>query len=105
MESQNQIINLAFKWFPARAIHEDLAATLGADGVSDSWITRYLRETCCSGPTDAASSVYIPTMIDDANQASLAALDETPFASIRHVSQLTHLSFSTVSRQLAQSLG
>jgi hypothetical protein len=38
-------------------------------------------------------------------QAILAALEDRPFASVRRVSQLTHLPSMTVYRRLTQSLG
>jgi hypothetical protein len=49
--------------------------------------------------TDGAPSVDIPMAMDDADQAFWAALDETPFVSMHHLSQLTHLSFVTVDRR------
>jgi hypothetical protein len=43
--------------------------------------------------------------LDDSDQAILAALEDSPFASMRQLSQLTHLFSTTVYRRLTQSLG
>jgi hypothetical protein len=42
--------------------------------------------------------------MENADQMIFAALDETQFASIRHLSRLTHLSSDTIYQQLTQSL-
>jgi hypothetical protein len=79
-----------------RASHEDLIATLWVGAVAHGSVTRYLREISGFAPTDAAPSVDIPVLIDDANPAVLELLGEISFGSIRHLSQLTHLSSATV---------
>jgi hypothetical protein len=60
---------------------------------------------CCPGSIDAASSVGILMVMGDTDQVILAVLDEILFASIRHLSRLTHLSSATVYQRLMQSLG
>jgi hypothetical protein len=60
---------------------------------------------CYSASTDAESSIDIPMVVDDTDQVVLAALEETPFASIRYLSRLTGLSFATVYPRLTQLLG
>jgi hypothetical protein len=99
------VLCLALKQFAARATHENLAARLGTDAVADFSVTRYLRETHSSASADTAPSVDIARAMDDADQTILVTLEEIPFASIPHLLQLTRLSFVTVCRQLAQSLG
>jgi hypothetical protein len=66
---------------------------------------KYPRETRYSASTGAPSSVDIPMVMGDADQAILAALDEIPFAPTRRLSRLIHLSSATVYRRLTQSLG
>jgi hypothetical protein len=41
---------------------------------------------------------------DDSDQAILAALEDSPFASVQQLSQLTYLPSTTVYRSLTQSL-
>jgi hypothetical protein len=43
--------------------------------------------------------------MDDSDQAILAALEDRPFASVRHLSRLNHLPSTTLYRRIAQSLG
>jgi hypothetical protein len=86
MDQRPVVLCTVLKQLLVRAIHEDLAATLEANAVVYSSVTRYLREMRHSAPTDTAPSVVIPMVMDDADQGILAALDEIPFASIRCLS-------------------
>jgi hypothetical protein len=96
MDRRSVVLYFRLKQLSARTIHEDLVATLGAHPTAYSSVTRHLRETRYSASTDAASLINISMEMHDTDSAVLTALDETPFASIRHLSRLTHLSSATV---------
>jgi hypothetical protein len=62
------------------------------------------RGTISSFETRTPSS-RLQRDFDDSDQAILAALEDSPFASVRQLSRLTHLPSTTVYRRLTQSLG
>jgi hypothetical protein len=102
MDQRLMAIYLDLKGLSARAIHEGLGVTLGADAVADSTVTSDLREArCCSSP-DRIASGPIPEMPDDADEATRSTLSETPFASDRQLARLTHLSAAAVDRRLTR---
>jgi hypothetical protein len=86
-------------------IHDGTAATLGPDAVSYSSVTRHLREArfLLSKPEPHPADVQID--LDDLALAILAALEDGPFVSVRHLSRVTYLPSTTVYRRLTQSLG
>jgi hypothetical protein len=83
MDQRSITIYLDLKRLSAHAIHENLIATLGIDAVVYSIITRYLRETRFFPSVNHIASGQIPEMSDDADEAILSALGETPFVSVR----------------------
>jgi hypothetical protein len=89
----------------AREIHDDIVATLGPDGVSYSSVTRYLREARFPPSKPEPHPVEAQRDFDDSDSAILAALEDSPFASVRQPSRLTYLHSTTVYRRLTQSLG
>jgi hypothetical protein len=105
MDRQLIVLYLSRKELSAVAIHDDLAATLGAEVVSDPSVTRYLREAifALSNPPDPLPPPE--HQLDNSDQSILLALADQPFESIRELSQLTHLPRTTVHRRLTQSLG
>jgi histone-lysine N-methyltransferase SETMAR len=105
MDQPTIAIYLERKGLSARAIHQDLVATLGQDAVADSTVTRYLREIRFHPSTKAKASIEIPQVPDDSDEAILAALREAPFASVRQLARLTHISAAKVYRRLTRSLG
>jgi hypothetical protein len=96
---------LSLKRMSAREIHEDIVATLGADVVSYSSIARYLREAQFPPSKPESHPAVVQRDVDDSDQAILAALEDSPFVSVRQFSRLTHLPSTTVYRLLTQSLG
>jgi hypothetical protein len=96
---------LSLKGMSAHEIHDNIVATIGPDIISYTSITHYLREAQFppskpeSHPADVQRDLY------DSDQAILAALEDSPFASVRQLSWLTHLPSGTVYRRLIQSLG
>jgi histone-lysine N-methyltransferase SETMAR len=105
MDQRMIVAYLALKRLSARAIHEDLTATLGRDAMAYSTVARYLHDAHCSPLHQTTLSVDVPRSLDDSDQAILSALDENPFASVRQLSRLTHIPPTTVYRRLTQSLG
>jgi hypothetical protein len=82
-------------------------ATLGPDSVSYSSVTRDLREARSpySKPEPESHPADVQRDLDDSDQAILAALEDSPFVSVRQLSRLTHLPSTPVYRRLTQSPG
>jgi hypothetical protein len=80
-------------------------ATLGSDAVSYSSVTRYRREGRFPPSKPEPHRADVQRDLDDSDQAILAALEDSPFASVWQLSRLTHLPSTTVYRRLTQSLG
>jgi hypothetical protein len=95
---------LSLKEMSARGIHDHIVATLGSDAVSYSSVTRYLCETRFPPSKSEIHPADIQKDLDDSDQAILAALEDSPFASVWQLSRLTHLPSTTVYRRLTQSL-
>jgi hypothetical protein len=104
MDQRSTVLSPALKQLQGLAILEDLVSTLGPGAVIYSSVTIYLREARSSALIDAAPCIDIPMAMDDADQAIVAALNETLLASVSHLSRLIHLSSSTIYQQLTQSL-
>jgi hypothetical protein len=95
---------LSLKGMSAHEIYDDIVATLGPDAVSYSSVTRHFHEAKFpSKPEPHPADVQRD--LDDSDQAILAALEESPLASVRQLSRRTHLPATTVYRRLTQSLG
>jgi hypothetical protein len=69
----------------AREIHDDIVATLGPDAVSYSSVTCYLREArfLPSKPEPEPHPADVQKDLDDSDQVILAALEDSPLASVR----------------------
>jgi hypothetical protein len=96
---------LSLKEMSAHEIHDDIVATLGPDVVSYSLLTRYLRGARFPPSKPEPHLADVQRDLDDSDQTILAGLENSPFASVRQLSQLTHLPSMTVYRRLTQSLG
>jgi hypothetical protein len=96
---------LSLKRMPAPEIHDDIVATIGPDAVSCSSVTRHLREARFPPSKPEPHPAGVQRDLDDSDQAILAALEASSFASVRQLSRLTYLPSTTVSRRLTQSLG
>lgn len=105
MDQRSIVLYLARKGLSAKAISDDLVATLGPDAKSYATVTRFLREAKFPSPNPLATFSEETPGYDDSSEAILLALSEQPFASIRQLSRLTHLPPTTVYRRLTQSLG
>jgi hypothetical protein len=89
---------LSLKGMSAREIHDDIVATLGSDAVSYSSATRHLREARFPPSKPEPHPADVQSDLDDSNQAILAALEDSPFASVRQLCRLTDLPSTTVYR-------
>jgi hypothetical protein len=96
---------LSLKGMLAREIHDDIVASRGPNAVSYSSVTRYLHEAQFLPSKPESHPADIQRDLDDSDQTILVALEDSPFASVRQLSRLTHLSSTTVYRHLTQSLG
>jgi hypothetical protein len=96
---------LALKVMSAREIHDNIVGTLGPDAVSYSSVTRYLREAQFPPSKPEPHPADVQRDLDDSDQAILAALEDSPFASVPQPSRLTYLPLTIVYRRLTQSLG
>jgi hypothetical protein len=99
------IAYLSLKGMSARDIHDDIVATLGPDVVPYSSVTRYLHEARFPPSKPEPHPADVQKDIDHSNQAILAALEDSLFASVRQLPRLTPLPSTTVYRRLTQSLG
>jgi hypothetical protein len=98
---------LSLKGMSAREIHDDIVAILWPDAVSYSSVTRYLREARFPPSEPGHHPADVQRDLDglDSDQVNLAALEDSPFASVCQLSRLIHLPSMTVYRSLRQSLG
>jgi hypothetical protein len=105
MDQRTIVAYLALKGLSARAIHEDLMATLWRDAMAYSTVARYLHDTHCSPSSQRTASVEASRALDDSDEAILSSLDENPFASVHQLSRLTHIPPTTIYGRLTNSLG
>jgi hypothetical protein len=94
----------SLKEMSAHEIHNDIVATFWPDAVSYSSVTRYVREARFHPSKPELHPADVQKGLDDSDQAILAVLEDSPFASVRQLSRLTHLRSTTVYRRLTQSL-
>jgi hypothetical protein len=86
-------------------IHDDIVATLGLDAVSYSSGTSYLREAQFPPSKPEPHPADVQRDLDESDQARIAALEDSPFASVQQLSRPIHLPSMFVYRRLTQSLG
>jgi hypothetical protein len=82
---------LSPKGMSAREIHGAIVATLGPDVVSYHSVTRYLRKARFPPLKPKPHPADVQRDLDHSNQAILASLEDSPSASVRQLSRLTHL--------------
>jgi hypothetical protein len=75
-------------------------ATRGPNAVSYNSVIRYLRETRFPRSKPEPHPVDVERDLDDSDQAILAALEDSPFASVRKLSRLNHLPSTIVYHRL-----
>jgi hypothetical protein len=96
---------LSLKGMSAREIHDNIVATFVPDAVSSSSVTHYISEAQLPPSKPELHPADFQSDLDDLDQVILATLEDSPFASVRQLSQLTHLPSTTAYRRLTQSLG
>jgi hypothetical protein len=84
------VAELSLKWMSARGIHDDIVATLGSNAISYSSSTRSFREARFLPSKPEPHPADVQRDLDDSDQAILAALEDSTFASVRQLSRLTH---------------
>jgi hypothetical protein len=99
------IAYLDHRWLSARAVHNDIVATLAPNIVGYSAVTRYLREADFPLSTEEASDADDRNPINHADESILPALNESLFRFARQLSRPTYVSPMTVDSRLTQSLG
>jgi hypothetical protein len=77
---------LSLKKMSAREIHDNIVATFGPDAVSYNSVTRYLREARFHPSKPEFDPAEVQRDLDDSDQTILAALEGSPFASVRQLS-------------------
>jgi hypothetical protein len=96
---------VSLKVMLAREIHEVIVATLWPDAVPYSSVTRYLREARFPPSKPEPHPADVQKDLDDSDQVRQAALEDSPFTSVRQLSRLTHLPSNAVYCCFTQSLG
>jgi hypothetical protein len=86
------------------AIHDDFIRTLGKDAVAYSTVTKYARSAQFSGRKEATPPEAPDVERSPVDEATLTALAEFPFSSVRQLLWRISLPRSTVHRHLTQSL-
>jgi hypothetical protein len=84
------------KRLSARAIHKDIVARLGPIIMGYRIVARSLREAKFPNLTGEPSDADDRKPFDDADEAILSVLNESPFASLRQLWRLTQLPPATV---------
>jgi hypothetical protein len=96
---------LLLKVMSAREIHDNIVATFASDALSCNSVTRYLREARFPPPKPEPDPSDLQRDLDDSDQVIVAALEDSPFTSVRRLFRLTHRPSTTVYCRLTQSLG
>jgi hypothetical protein len=96
---------LSLKGISAHQIHDEIIGTLGPDAMSYSSVTRYLREARFPPLKPEPHPADVQRDLNNSDHVILAALEDSPFASVRQLSRLTRLNSMTVHRRLTQPLG
>jgi hypothetical protein len=100
MDLRSIVLYLSQKNLSVKGIHLDIVHALEHNAVGYSTVTLYLRDARCAGPMDPEAVPDHDVEPDDIDQAILTALSEQPFASVRELSWLTHVSRPVVHRLL-----
>jgi hypothetical protein len=105
MDHQSVVIYLGLKGLNAVEIHNVLVTTLKAEAKSYSTVTYYLRKPSFSSPKTLQPCESPAPILNKSDEATLLALSEEPFASVRQFARRTHLHLSTVYDHLMHKLG
>jgi hypothetical protein len=105
MDQRSIALYVSVKGLSAKAIHQELIQTLGAEAVVYWTVVWHLLAAKFPGQSNDAPDEVGVTRTDSVNAAILKALTDNSFSSVRELSRLICLSTATVHRGLAESLG
>jgi AraC-like DNA-binding protein len=105
MDQRSTVPYVSMKGLSAKAIHQELVQTLGAEAVAYPAVTWHLRTAKFPAQSKEVPRKAGVSWTDAVDAAILMALTNNPFYSVRDLSRLTHLSRSTVHRRLTEVLG
>jgi hypothetical protein len=91
MDQQSIVMYLSLKDLNAIEIHNDLVATLKGEARFYGTVTYYLRKPSFSSPKTPQPSESSAPIFNESDEATLLALSEKPFASVRQLARRTHL--------------
>jgi hypothetical protein len=80
------VAHLSLKGLSSREIHDDIVAILGPNAVSYSSVTRNIREAQFPPSKPEPHPADVQRDLDGSDQAILAALEDSPFASAQQLS-------------------
>jgi hypothetical protein len=96
---------LGLRGLNAVEIHNDLVVILKGEAKSYSTVTYCLRKSNFSSPKAPRPSEIPAPTLNESNEATLLALSEELFASVRQLARRTHLHPSVVYDHLTYKLG
>jgi hypothetical protein len=105
MDFRSIVLYLRRKLPSARNVHGNVVNTLGPDAVNYATVTRWLREVAFISAVEEPSESPPTKDRDEVDDTILLVFAEQPFASMRNLSQLTHISRNSVHWGLTTSLG
>jgi hypothetical protein len=105
MDQKSIVLYLGLKGMTAVEIHADLIAMRKTEAVCYGSVGRYLRSRSFTASIDPGQCEQPDPVLTKSDKELLAALEEHPFASIRQLAQVTHLTPSTVYCHLTGQLG
>jgi hypothetical protein len=86
MTQRSTVACLSLKGMSAREVHDDIVAILGPNAVSYKSVTCDIREPRFPPSKPEPHPADVQRDLDDSDQAILAALEDSPFASVRQLS-------------------
>jgi hypothetical protein len=96
MDQKAIVLYLHMRGMSLDAIHEDVMRVLGENAVAYSTATKYVRSEKFPPKNDGLPSQPMTVEPGPVDQAIIAALVDEPFSSVRELSRLTCLPWSTV---------
>jgi hypothetical protein len=92
MDLRSVKFDLSRKGLSAKDIHLNIAHTLGPDAVGHSIVTLDVGDATCLGPMNPETAPDNDREPDDIDRMILVPLSGQPFASVRELARLIHVS-------------
>jgi hypothetical protein len=105
MHQQSIVLYLTRKGFTTQVIHADLVAILSEEAIAYSTVTKHLGEAQINPSDPNQLSDATSPHIEDSEEATLIALEEFPFSSVRQLSCATYLPGTTVTGDSLRNSG